>query len=338
MGGKAHHPSSSESDYWNDESWTVDCPCGVSFDDGEEMVECDECGVWVHTACCRVPKGLTTFVCDKCKCKKKKESEEAPEHHPPPRHASPTDLSASDAVAGALHPNDLLRKPANEVPMHERVHVQGPPGGDPQLFLDVSRVFSQQLWKFTGYVPKSFHTKCKEIPTWTSPDDPAERLLSLLSSRKEVSVETKEDAKAFESNKENYVSKKGTMITLHLDKHGKRDGRKGDGKLSKPGHKSSRSHRDGNKVHQKRASEDLKDRKDSFKRMRTGNSVKAEDELSKEESSRSEAEPPAPRSTSPVLPFKDPKAMKKMAVQEFMASHRAAIGNRCSYSEQIPSL
>lgn len=30
--------------------------------------------------------------------------------------------------------------------------------------------------------------------------------------------------------------------------------------------------------------------------------------------------------------------MKKMAVQEFMASHRAAIGNRCSYSEQIPSL
>lgn len=185
MGGKAHHPSSSESDYWNDESWTVDCPCGVSFDDGEEMVECDECGVWVHTACCRVPKGLTTFVCDKCKCKKKKESEEAPEHLPP-RHASPTDLPSSDAVAGALHPNDMLRKPANEVPMHERVHVQGPPGGDPQLFQDVSRVFSQQLWKFTGYQPKSFHTKCKEIPTWTSPDDPAERLLSLLSSRKEV--------------------------------------------------------------------------------------------------------------------------------------------------------
>lgn len=183
MGGKAHHPSSSESDYWNDESWTVDCPCGVSFDDGEEMVECDECGVWVHTACCRVPKGLTTFVCDKCKSKKK-ESEEAPDHPLPP-HASPTDLPSSGDGA-ALHPPDLLRKPANEVPMHDRVHVQGLPGGDSQLFLDVSRVFSQQLWKFTGYVPKSFHSKCKDIPSWPSQDDAAERLHSLLSSRKEV--------------------------------------------------------------------------------------------------------------------------------------------------------
>jgi hypothetical protein len=181
MGGKAHHPSSSESDYWGDESWTVDCPCGVSFDDGEEMVECDECGVWVHTACCRVPKGLTTFVCDKCKGKKK-ESEEAPEApQPSPQRASP-----QAAAAEGMHPPDLLRKPANEVPMHERVHVQGLPGGDPSLFVDVPRVFSQQLWKFTGYVPKAFHTKCNDIPPLPSQDDAPERLLALLSSKKEV--------------------------------------------------------------------------------------------------------------------------------------------------------
>lgn len=337
MGGKAHHPSSSESDYWNDESWTVDCPCGVSFDDGEEMVECDECGVWVHTACCRVPKGLPTFVCDKCKSKKKKEAEEVPDQLPS-RHASPTDIPSDGVAVVALHPPDLLRKPANEVPMHERVHVQGPPGGDPQLFQDVSRVFSQQLWKFTGYVPKSFHTKCKDIPSWPSPDDAPERLLSLLSSRKEVSVETKDDAKAFERNKENIGNniKKGTMITLHLEKHGKRDSKKGEGKHIKLGHKSSRSHRDGNRVHLhlKRGSDDHKDRKDSFKRMRTGSSLKAEDELSKEdELSRSEAEP-ALGEKLPVSSVKNPKAMKKMAVQEFMDGH-GALGNRCSFSEQM---
>lgn len=124
------------------------------------------------------------------------------------------------------------------------------------------------------------------------------------------------------------------MITLHLEKHGKRDGKKGEGKHSKPGHKSSRSNRDGNKVHLKRGSEDQKERKDSFKRMRTGSSVKVEEELSKEESSRSEAEP-ALRGKSPVFTVKNPKAMKKMAVQEFMHGHGAALGNRCSYSEQI---
>lgn len=127
------------------------------------------------------------------------------------------------------------------------------------------------------------------------------------------------------------------MITLHFEKHGKRDSKRGEGKHSKPGHKSSRSNRDGNKVHLhlKRALED-QNRKDSFKRIRTGSSVKGEEELSKEdELSRSEAEPAAVRGKSPVFSVRNPKAMKKMAVQEFMEGHGAALGNRCSYSEQI---
>jgi hypothetical protein len=32
-----------------DGSWTVDYVCDVNFDDGEEMLNCDDCGVWVHT-------------------------------------------------------------------------------------------------------------------------------------------------------------------------------------------------------------------------------------------------------------------------------------------------
>lgn len=188
----------------------------------------------------------------------------------------------------------------------------------------------------------------------------------------QVSLEAKEDGKSTERMKEeeNGNAKKGTTITLHMEKHGKRDSKRVDGKHSKPGHKSSRSNRDGKvQVHVKRGSEDLKrgsedvkrgsedlkrgledlkrgsedlkrgsedqNRKDSFKRMRTGNSVKTEEGQSKEdEFSRSGGEPVV-RGKSPVFAVKNPKAMKKMAVLEFMEGHVSALGTRCLNSEQI---
>ncbi|KAG0501319.1 hypothetical protein HPP92_001391 [Vanilla planifolia] len=52
---------------WGDGQWTVDCSCGVNFDDGEEMVSCDECGVWVHTRCSRFVRGEASFACHNCK-------------------------------------------------------------------------------------------------------------------------------------------------------------------------------------------------------------------------------------------------------------------------------
>ncbi|XP_024365636.1 uncharacterized protein [Physcomitrium patens] len=336
MGGKAHPPSSSESDYWGDESWTVDCPCGVSFDDGEEMVECDECAVWVHTACCRVPKGLTTYVCDKCKSKKKKESEEAPEI---PEAAPSVDLPFSGA--DTLHTTDLVRKP-NEVPILDRVHVQGIPGGDPSLFVNVSKVFSQQLWKYTGYVPKAFHTKCKDIPSLPCIDDTLERFLSLLSSRKEASPETMEDVKPTERVKEEDLGnvRKGTMGTVQAEKPSKlRDPKKAEvGKSSKSVQKSSRSNRDGKvQLHLKRSSEEQNRKESHNKRPRTGNSVRTEEEsLKEDEFSRSEGEPAA-RGKSPIFSRKNPKAMKKMAVQEFMDGHVSILGTRCTHSEQIQS-
>jgi hypothetical protein len=39
-------PAPNRIDDWVDGSWTVDCSCGVTFDEGEEMVSCDECSVW----------------------------------------------------------------------------------------------------------------------------------------------------------------------------------------------------------------------------------------------------------------------------------------------------
>ncbi|PON56912.1 Zinc finger, PHD-type, conserved site [Parasponia andersonii] len=70
MKGRSYHLQSSDlSDDWANGSWTVDCVCGVNFDDGEERVNCDECGVWVHTRCSWYVKGDDIFVCDQCKSK-----------------------------------------------------------------------------------------------------------------------------------------------------------------------------------------------------------------------------------------------------------------------------
>jgi hypothetical protein len=171
MGGKAHHPSSSESDDWGDESWIVACPCGVNFDDGEKMVECDKCGVWVHTHCCRVPKGLTTFVCDKCKSKKKKQQEL--EEVAEVTQVLETLGQQVEVFAGSeqqQHQTATATNRAHEMLSEERAHVHGIPGGDARMFVGVSKVFSQQLWKFTGYVPKVLHIESNELVPWPYED------------------------------------------------------------------------------------------------------------------------------------------------------------------------
>ncbi|KAF8052185.1 hypothetical protein N665_1592s0005 [Sinapis alba] len=125
---------------WVDGSWTVDCVCGVSFDDGKEMVNCDECGVWVHTWCSRYEKGDDLFACHKCKIKSNKLRMES-----------------------LLNQGRTFRASCTEIPIEERVHVQGVPGGDLAGF---SSVFSRQLWKCTGYVPKKFRLQWREFPCW----------------------------------------------------------------------------------------------------------------------------------------------------------------------------
>lgn len=149
MKGRARPPSSPESE----ESWTVDCPCGVNYDDGEEMVDCDECGVWVHTGCCRILKGHTSYVCDKCKFKKKKESEES--------EVAQLLVELPSKTPPLEEKVFTLR---SELSREERAHVHGIPGGDPSFFVGVSPVFSRQLWKYTGYVPKVFQFNYSDIP------------------------------------------------------------------------------------------------------------------------------------------------------------------------------
>ncbi|XP_010421973.1 PREDICTED: uncharacterized protein LOC104707344 [Camelina sativa] len=152
---------------WVSESWTVDCVCGVDFDDGKEMVDCDECGVWVHTWCSRYVKGDDLFVCHKCKIMNNDDTELS---KLPPVTKS---IRMGNNVSSTQTQSETvpILKPCSEIPIEERVHVQGVPGGDLALFECVSSVFSRQLWSCSGYVPKKFSFQYREFPCWDEKED-----------------------------------------------------------------------------------------------------------------------------------------------------------------------
>ncbi|CAL9038335.1 unnamed protein product [Musa banksii] len=174
------YPVAEPSDDWREGSWTVDCSCGVTFDDGEEMVSCDECGVWVHTRCSGYVRGEASFACHYCKAAAGRlrfasgsvtlpddadETEvarllpELPTKIEPCLPERPLQASAS-----AVGPH--RRRLWAGIPLEDRVHVQGVPGGDPYLFGDLSSVFSSQLWRCTGYAPKKINFRYREFPCW----------------------------------------------------------------------------------------------------------------------------------------------------------------------------
>lgn len=202
------HPTSDPPDDWVDGSWTVDCICGVNFDDGEEMVNCDECSVWVHTRCFRFAKGEKSFACDKCKKKASRNNDSEETEVAQLLVELPTktmkmssgnnnsnnnnnSISNSNAYTFSNHPPPPPppRRPPYRLwatrPMEERVHVQGVPGGgdDPSLFQGFPIVFASELWKCTGYVPKKFNFSYREFPCWEKEKE----------QEQEVEVEAKAD-------------------------------------------------------------------------------------------------------------------------------------------------
>ncbi|KAK7278309.1 hypothetical protein RJT34_23335 [Clitoria ternatea] len=172
MKGRSHRPQSSDPpDDWGDGSWTVDCICGVTFDDGEEMVKCDECGVWVHTRCSRYVKGDDTFACDKCKAKHNNNTNNTEETEVAQFLVElPTKTISLDTTKP--FPSRRPVRLWTDIPMEERVHVQGLPGGDPSLFSAPS-IFTPHLWKCTGHVPKKFNFQYREFPSWNDENEGA---------------------------------------------------------------------------------------------------------------------------------------------------------------------
>ncbi|XP_057477343.1 LOW QUALITY PROTEIN: uncharacterized protein LOC130765036 [Actinidia eriantha] len=175
MKSRSHRlPTSDPPDDWVNGSWTVDCVCGVNFDDGEEMVNCDECGVWVHTRCSRYVKSEKSFACDKCKIKNTRNDSEETEVAQLLVELPTKTLR----IDNPLPPRVIIkgvRSGFTDIPIEERVHVQGIPGGEPGLFGGLSSVFSPELWKCTGYVPKKFNMQYREFPCWDEEEEEEEK-------------------------------------------------------------------------------------------------------------------------------------------------------------------
>lgn len=167
-------PTSDPPDDWVDGSWTVDCICGVNFDDGEEMVNCDECGVWVHTRCSRYVKGEKSFACDKCKNKSSRNNSEETEVAQLLVELPTKTIKMNNNNNACPLSNRPPWRPYRlwtERPIDDRVHVQGIPGGDPSLFQGLSSIFTSELWKCSGYVPKKFNFCYREFPCWDKQQD-----------------------------------------------------------------------------------------------------------------------------------------------------------------------
>jgi hypothetical protein len=164
----ASAPVPNPADDWVDGSWTVDCSCGVTFDDGEEMVSCDECSVWVHTRCARYVRGVhTSFSCHKCRRSKRA-----------PSSADEAEVAELLAELPTHRPPPLYRRWA-EVPLPARVHVHGLPGGGDAALFHGAPAFSAALWRCTGYVPKRFGFRYCEFPSWADDNDGADALFAL---------------------------------------------------------------------------------------------------------------------------------------------------------------
>ncbi|KAJ6293397.1 hypothetical protein OIU78_025386 [Salix suchowensis] len=147
------------------------------------MVNCDDCGVWVHTRCSKYVKGEELFTCDKCKRRKNRgnsinndDSEETEVAQLLVELPTKTiRLENGGAGGGNVGPHRKGLRLWTEIPMEERVHVQGVPGGDPGLFSGFSKVFTPELWKCTGYVPKKFSFQYREFPCWDEKERKAEK-------------------------------------------------------------------------------------------------------------------------------------------------------------------
>lgn len=183
------HQTYDPPDDWKNGSWTVDCICGVNFDDGQEMVDCDECGVWVHTHCSRFVKKAKSFACHKCKKNPTNNNNNNNEETEVAQSLLelPTipmklrcinmipDKNINNNNNGCNIINQMPTSPSHDGSwvnrqMEKMAHVHGVPGGDddPGLFKGFPIPFASQLWKCSAYVPKKFSFTYEEFPCWDS--------------------------------------------------------------------------------------------------------------------------------------------------------------------------
>ena len=87
------------------DQWIVRCVCGTCDDDGERMIACDVCEVWMHTRCVGISDSENTprrWTCKECIEDEAEAAKNAPPPPPPHRAGTPAADEAT-AAAGAHH-------------------------------------------------------------------------------------------------------------------------------------------------------------------------------------------------------------------------------------------
>ena len=105
------------------DQWVVRCVCGTCDDDGERMICCDVCEVWMHTRCVSIADSQGTprkWTCSDCE---NEEGRGGGGRVPPNSHNSNSHNSNGDGVAAAAEqqrpvarerPPPTLRRPLPE--------------------------------------------------------------------------------------------------------------------------------------------------------------------------------------------------------------------------------
>eukprot|EP00729_Bicosta_minor_P007724 gene7724-35434_t len=139
--------------------WVVQCPCGTTTDDGREMIQCESCEVWHHTACVvsSTAKVPDMYFCSTCRAHPS--SRPGTAESPSPLRSSSSSFRPIATNVGALptqaqaqaHPPDMFpggnSSFSNDNYSHLEGHLDGllPIGDESLLSLNDSRRLSEGL-------------------------------------------------------------------------------------------------------------------------------------------------------------------------------------------------
>lgn len=235
--------------------------------------------------------------------------------------------------------------------MEDRVHVQGIPGGDPELFEGLPAVFSHELWKCSGYVPKKLNFQYREFPCWDDKENID--VVPFLQSKMQIDVhrplvvddgsrgseerdrvgvpeirggeDIEKEISVPASLKEKPLLHQGS-VSRREDRHSSPKG-EGSRRLEGKSHKHHHHHHHGHHQGKRKKEEGVGSRDNAGKkRVRICGNKDKDDNLKKKGSSSQDG---VHTSRGPRSAPKNPKSMRNQAAQRFLDDGLKAHSGSC---------
>jgi hypothetical protein len=105
------------------DQWTVRCECGTTDDDGERMIACDACEVWMHTRCVGISDAQGTprrWTCRDCEEEARREAAKPAAKAPKKEPEPPKPKLKPPPVVERVRPPPKIRRPVPERIMPRR--------------------------------------------------------------------------------------------------------------------------------------------------------------------------------------------------------------------------